>query len=390
MKRIGLYLSSGPSDGGVFQYGLAMLNAIGSLPPEKFSSFVVFTNEIWREHLHFPDPKALRISNSFFERGLGGLVRRRLIPIEISRAWTPYVHSTIRLLQREACDLWVFPSQDPMSYYGELPSLVSIHDLMHRYEKRFPEVSANGQFEWREMHYRHICRFSKGVLVDSVVGRQQVHESYGLPVEKIHVLPYVAPPYVFYQSPSEDFDQTYRLPAKYIFYPAQFWEHKNHTNLLKAVHLLKSRIPDLRLVLIGGKKNAYESTKALVIELRLEDHVRFLDYVPDRDLPEFYRRATAMVMPTFFGPTNILPLEAFALDCPCAVSNIYGMPDQVGDAALLIDPSNPESIADAIERLWLDATLRKTLVERGRKKREEWNQNKFNLRFQEIIGQIFL
>ena len=87
-------------------------------------------------------------------------------------------------------------------------------------------------------------------------------------------------------------------------------------------------------------------------------------------MPEFYRRARAMVMPTFFGPTNIPPLEAFALGCPVAVSNIYGIPEQVGDAALLFDPNSVEEIADCIERLWQDDALCASLISKGHARTE--------------------
>jgi glycosyltransferase involved in cell wall biosynthesis len=71
-------------------------------------------------------------------------------------------------------------------------------------------------------------------------------------------------------------------------------------------------------------------------------------------------------MPTFFGPTNIPILEAWALDCPVITSDIRGVREQAGDAALLVDPTSPEALADAIRRVWQEDDTRAGLVRRGR------------------------
>ena len=73
-------------------------------------------------------------------------------------------------------------------------------------------------------------------------------------------------------------------------------------------------------------------------------------------------------MPTFFGPTNIPVLEAWAFGCPVLTSDIRGVREQVGDAALLADPTSVEAIADGIHRLWTDRELGHTLSNLGRRR----------------------
>jgi glycosyltransferase involved in cell wall biosynthesis len=220
------------------------------------------------------------------------------------------------------------------------------------------------------------------------VGRQQVAESYGTPLEKIHVLPFVAPPYIRETFTPPGFDTRYSLPAKFIFYPAQFWEHKNHKRLIRAVAALKKDLPDLVLVLAGSPKNAYDSVIKLIHELGLANDVHFLGYVPDADMPEIYRRARALVMPTFYGPTNIPPLEAFVAGCPVAISGTYAMPEQAGDAALFFDPKSESEIADCIYRLWTDDRLCAELTEKGKVRASKWGQKQYNKRFVQIVDQV--
>jgi glycosyltransferase involved in cell wall biosynthesis len=93
-------------------------------------------------------------------------------------------------------------------------------------------------------------------------------------------------------------------------------------------------------------------------------------------------------MPTHFGPTNIPPLEAFLVGCPVAVSGIYGIPEQVGDAALLFDPESVEEIAKCIERLWTDDALCVMLAAQGKQRAAAWGQEQFNARLREIIDVV--
>jgi hypothetical protein len=129
----------------------------------------------------------------------------------------------VKALLREQCDLWIFPSQDARGFQFPVPALVSIHDLMHRYERRFPESASKWEYLNREHTYTNICRWAKGVLVDSETGRQQVAESYGMPSERIHVLPYIAPS-TCCQGRTPDLTR-YRLPENSSLSGA-FWAHR--------------------------------------------------------------------------------------------------------------------------------------------------------------------
>lgn len=92
-----------------------------------------------------------------------------------------------------------------------------------------------------------------------------------------------------------------------------------------------------------------------------------------------------MVMPSYFGPTNIPPLEAMALGCPVIVSNKYAMPEQVGDAGLSFNPDSPEEIAQKIELVWQDEHLRQEMIRKGYQRVRGWKDIDFKKRFIHII-----
>jgi glycosyltransferase involved in cell wall biosynthesis len=85
-----------------------------------------------------------------------------------------------------------------------------------------------------------------------------------------------------------------------------------------------------------------------------------------------YRKALALVYVSFFGPENLPPLEAFAIGCPVIASQVHGAEEQLGDAALVVDPRSPEEISKAIQRVASDAQLKSRLIARGTERARRW------------------
>lgn len=386
MKRVGLFLDMRPQRGGAFQYSLAMLDAVAHLPRSRYQPVVVYTQTEWADRLVQIDIKTVNMPICFSFRVAEHLWRKFGLPISGWRAIAPHLDLSSRRLLAMDFDLWIYPAQDPMAYLLPAPALTTVHDLMHRYEPNFPEVSG---YRMREIHYRAICRWVEGVLVDSQVGKAQLVESYGIDPALVYPLPFVAPSYIRIEADPSGFAARYRLPLRFFFYPAQFWPHKNHSALLRAAYLLRETHPDIHFVFIGAKKNGFDRLKKMAGDLNLSDRILILDYIPDEDVAAIYRRARALVMPTFFGPTNIPPLEAMVAGCPMAVSRIYAMPEQCGDAALYFDPHSDKEIADALARLWVNDALCADLAARGRRRAELHSQDTFNQKFTNIVDTLF-
>lgn len=383
MKRIGLFLSVEPHAGGMFQYAQSLLEALSTLP-HTYHITIACASKAWvpvLAHYRF-EVHTLRGAK------LGLLMANALlaarVPAGIARAlsmFNPIVHQ----LKKMRCDMWMFPAQDALAYQVPMPTIATIHDLMHRYEPQFPEVS---RFAIREHRFKNLARYARAVLVDSNVGKQHVMESYGTNADKIYPLPYTPPTHILNASERADFDTHYALPKKFLFYPAQFWAHKNHRRLIDAAASLRTECPDIHLVFTGGKRYDFEAIYTHADTMGMLAHITFCGYVPEADLAGFYRRARALIMPTFFGPTNIPPLEAMARGCPVAISGTYGMPEQSGDAALYFQPTSVPEIAAVMKQLWQDDARCETLRAHGKVKLSTWGQPQFNARLHEIIEQV--
>src|SRR5262245_32889953 len=120
-------------------------------------------------------------------------------------------------------------------------------------------------------------------------------------------------------------------------------------------------------------------------QLGLEKEIHYLGYVPDEDMSALYAGAVGLVMPTFFGPTNIPMLEAWAFGCPVLTSDIRGIREQTGNAAILVNPRSEESIADGIYQPCMDEDLRHVLADRGRRRLGSYTADDYRRRLIEIV-----
>jgi glycosyltransferase involved in cell wall biosynthesis len=268
------------------------------------------------------------------------------------------------------------------------PFVMSIYDLNHRLQPEFPEVSAFGEFDRREYLYTNVCRYATLVVVDSEVGKEDLLRCYGQYIDesRVRILPYHAPVGREPQPEPQDLARVaakYRLPKRYFFYPAQFWRHKNHASILRALRIIADRTGEKIPVVFCGAYSDYaralnfKEVWSLAVQLGLGNDVRYLGPVPDQDMAALYTLSAGLVMPTFFGPTNIPPLEAWHFGRPVITSDIRGLREQSGDASLLVDPRSPQALADAMQRLWRDEALGAELAERGRMRLASFSWSSF-------------
>jgi glycosyltransferase involved in cell wall biosynthesis len=160
----------------------------------------------------------------------------------------------------------------------------------------------------------------------------------------------------------------YGLSSPYVFYPAQLWPHKNHRYILDGLRLLSDRHGvDLDAVFVGSDKGNGVFLRRKAYELGIGDRVHFLGFLPQEDIPSLYAEAFALVMPTYFGPTNIPPLEGFAANCPVIYSDLPDFRAEMGDAVLYCDLRDPLSLAEHLLALRRDPALAERLRQAGRR-----------------------
>jgi glycosyltransferase involved in cell wall biosynthesis len=386
--KIGFFLGVEPYAGGMFQYAQFMLDALLSLNKQHFDVTIAYHDDRWRNILVKQGVQGKKLSFVAFGLFISDALLLLRIPRFIAKKINACINPLVKNLMSYKCDAWIFPAQESLSYQVPFRVVAAIHDLMHRYEKSFPEASSLLRYPIRDFRFKNIAQNSDIILVDSLLGGDHVEESYLIPKKKISVLPYTYPQYLKEAFDNNKLSQYYKLPKKFIFYPAQFWPHKNHLNLIRALSISLKKYPDIYLVLTGSKNRNYKNINKLIESLNLKERVVILGHVPDKNMAFLYRHARAMIMPTFFGPTNIPPIEALSCGCPALVSHVYGMPEQLGNAALYFEPSSPDSIANTIKKIWSNDHLHKTYKNRAIQYTKKNNQSLFNQRFKSILTRL--
>jgi glycosyltransferase involved in cell wall biosynthesis len=274
-------------------------------------------------------------------------------------------------IRRQGLDLLVTtPTASTAGLSAGVPYTCDIPDTMHHFYPSLPEYSP-WQRRTRDFLYGISVRHAVLCTVDSECGRRHVSELFGVPLAKTVSIPFVAPPYIYrLRSQSEEWAaevlRRHRLPAQFLFYPAQFWAHKNHVRLLTALELLREKeglvVP---VVFTGSQRSGADAAYSYIQQHRLQAQVLTLGYVGDEEVAALYRLCKALVFPSLLGPTNIPIVESLVMGKPVLCSDLFAMPEQVGDAGILFDPFKPYEIAEAIRRIWTDTSLYTSLVRRA-------------------------
>jgi glycosyltransferase involved in cell wall biosynthesis len=387
-SKVGIFFNARPEQGGLYQYALTLIDCLKEFVPEH--AYYLYHATL------APLPVDAQAANWQIVHLRSASIKWRMaieylimlaarIGLQVSGPLIP----EYKEIQKHVLDLMIYVKPTPHVFQWDHPAIFPIHDLQHRLQPEFPEVSEHGEYRRREYLYIHSIRKARAILTDSVTGREDVMAAYGVGQEKIFPLPYIAPTFRLESTDPDikvDLRRKYGLPDIYLFYPAAFWAHKNHLRLVRALFILSQengiRIP---IAFAGARSREYEKVAALVGELNMTDIVHFLGYVPDDDLTALYRGSLALVMPTFFGPTNIPILEAWANDCPVITSDVRGIREQVADAGLLIDPRNETELAGAIWKVYQSPELRAFLIERGKARIAQWTPELFARGLAEVI-----
>lgn len=252
------------------------------------------------------------------------------------------------------------------------PAVVTVHDLsfMH-FPKRFQPAK---RLYLRAMT-RVSCRRARRVIAVSQATADDVTRLIGVPPGRIDVIPHGVDHARFRPLPPDQvagWRQASGLPSHFILFVGTLEPRKNLTRLIEAFAQVRTKDPQLKLVVAGGKGWYYGEIFDRVQTLSLAEAVIFPGFVPPEELPLWYNSAAAFIYPSTYEGFGLPLLEAMACGTPVVAANTSCLPEVVADAGLLVSPDDPDDMALALIHLLSDAGRRAELSERGKARAQKY------------------
>lgn len=286
-----------------------------------------------------------------------------------------YEWSIPRILRQYKADVFVSPDGF-MSLKTPVPTLMVLHDIAWKHFE--------GHVNFSTFHYynHYVPKFIEAagrIATVSNYSKQDMVHSFGANPDKIDVV-YNGSHEQYQALAAETIQQVrdqYSEGQPYFLYVGSIHPRKNVERLLQAFNQFKktTKTP-LKLLIVGRRMGKGSAIEQLLPKLEHAEDIIFLGYLSTDELPKVVGGAYALTYVSLFEGFGIPLLEALYCNVPSITSNTSSMPEVIGDAGLLADPTSIEDIAQQMQRLWEQPQLRQALVEKGKEQRQlfSWEQ----------------
>jgi glycosyltransferase involved in cell wall biosynthesis len=265
----------------------------------------------------------------------------------------------------------------------KVPLILTLHDIIYLEKISLSQGTAYQKFGniYRKWNVPLIVKKAKMILTVSDFERKRILDYFHFSSDRVQTA---------YNGVGEHFKrivdakilkeskEKFHLPDQFLFFLGNTDPKKNVIGVLKAISILKTenKLP-CKLLMLDINRDYLKKLAEEIGDLSVLDEITFTGYVPNKDLPAIYSQASLFLYPSLRESFGIPLVEAMKCEVPIITSNTSSMPEIVGDAALLCDPFNAQTLADAISKLWNDKVLQKELSENGKKRANifSWESN---------------
>ncbi len=267
-----------------------------------------------------------------------------------AKLWT-FIGLPLALKREEPAPDVIFSPTHYIPRFTTIPRIMSIMDLSYLHFPSFFKAKDLYQLQhWTRYSASHASR----VFTISEFSKNAIINTYHVPEKNVIVTyPGFRMPEQNTTTPSLDhIRRKYAVSSNFILSVGTLQPRKNFVRLIESFALFlktnKQKFSDLQLVIIGKKGWLYEDILAAPKKFGVANQVKFLDFVPDEDLPTFYKHAICFGLPSLYEGFGLPVLEAMAYACPVVVSNVSSLPEIAGRAGIYVDPNSVESIAKGL------------------------------------------
>lgn len=276
-------------------------------------------------------------------------------------------------IKKNKIDVMYFPGNFA-SFFCPVPYVLAIRSMLVYNETKTQSVNMIRNV-YRKIILPRSARKAAHIITPSHHTKDEIGQYIKISDEKISVIPHGVDAQLF-ETPATDsvitaLFERYCIQKPFLIYVSALWEYKNHDKLIDAFHwlIVNKQIPH-QLVFVGRGMNSYESyagkLKRMAEALQLTERIRFIDFMPHEELRYFYQQADLMVFPSSIESFGNSIFEAMAAGTPVVCSNTHGFSEMVKDAAITVNPYNPQELASAILEVLKSPILKTKLINNGK------------------------
>jgi len=284
----------------------------------------------------------------------------------INFLWYRLGWPTLDSFFKKKLDLTHSPSPLPLPTKGK--KIITLHDLFFL---DFPEMVDREARQYFSRKINKSLHEADGIVVVSHFTEQQLVERFVLDKEKIRVIHHGIDLKKWEASESESLERTkksFDLPSVFLLFVGAHEPRKNLPNLLKALKIVHDRHQKIHLVLVGRKGRDSANVQRGIQKLDLGSWVKMVGYLTEKELRNIYRLASVFVFPSLWEGFGIPLLEAMASGLPIVTSRFSALPEIAKNAAVYVNPEDPEDIAEQIIHVLRDENLQEYLVLAGKER----------------------
>src|ERR1700730_6274872 len=259
----------------------------------------------------------------------------------------------------------IFHAQHIVPPFVKCKTVTTIPDIAYEH---FPEAFPRHQRAWMKALIRGSAKRADHIITVSEYSKQDIVRTYRIPEDKVTVT-YEGASQEFRpgdkEKAREELDRKYGIRGEFVLYLGRLQARKNLTRVVDAFARVHQAGFPHKLVLAGKQDTLFEPVLRRIRELKLENDVILPGFLPTDDVPLFYNAAEMFVYPSLYEGFGLPLVEAMACGLPVITSRGSSLEEVAGDAALLVDPLSESSIANGMQRILEDSSLRARLCQAG-------------------------
>jgi len=357
---------------GIGEYSFELLKEFQASQKAKVESqkFVIYLKEKPKAHMPAPTP-------NFSYKVVGP-----------KKLWTQ-LGLPLNLYFRKRPDVFFSPTHYAPRF-SPIPTAISVMDTSFIF---YPQLFLKKDLFQLSSWTKYSVLKAKAVFTISKSSKDDIIKTYNIPADKV----FVTYPGIKTQNSKlkiqnmEDLEKKFGVKGDYILFVGTLQPRKNIERLVEAFSILKQQEIEnkkLQLIIVGKRGWQYEDILNSPKKYNVEDKVKFLDFVEDKDLPSLYSNAACFVLPSLYEGFGLPVLEAMKNGCPVLTSNVSSLPEAGGDAVLYFDPNSAEDIARQIRRVIQDKKLRDAMIEKGKEQIKKFSWEKTARKTLDILQEL--